>query len=293
MTEDVHRFYATARFWSMVDRRGPDECWEWLGHRHVRGYGIFWCDGKNVRANRMALIYSGVEPPSNDLGALHSCDNPPCCNPAHLRWGTDADNAADKVLRKPSKGEQSPHSTITNDIVAEIYRLRLSGMTSPDIAAKLGLTKTLVMNIYTGRAWKHRLGVDGNPTLDELRSAKPSKARIAHNKVVSDEIADAILRGRMDGRTAADLSASLGLPLGTVSPVFCGLSCRHRLGVDGNPTFDELRAVRAVPKNLKLFEDDITSIVALLRQGYTGRSISEQYGVSPATISGIKKSHGC
>ena len=276
------------RFWSKVDRKGPDDCWEWLGHRHVRGYGIFWCNGKNERANRMALIYSGIEPADDSLISIHSCDNPPCCNPAHLRWGTNADNANDKVLRKPAKGEQSHNATITNAIVAEIYRLRLSGKTSPEIAESLGLTKTLVMNIYTGRAWKHRLGVDGNPTIDELRASKPSKPRIAHNKVVTDDMADQIFRCRMDGLTAKETAERLALPLGTVSPIYCGLACRHRLGVDGNPTFDELRSVIAIPKNLALLDDDIREIIRLLNEGYTGRSIAEKFGVSTATISNIK-----
>ena len=32
------------------------------------------------------------------LHVLHSCNNPPCCNPKHLRTGTCFDNIQDKVL---------------------------------------------------------------------------------------------------------------------------------------------------------------------------------------------------
>ena len=30
------------RFWSKVDRQGPDECWEWQAGRSEKGYGWFW-----------------------------------------------------------------------------------------------------------------------------------------------------------------------------------------------------------------------------------------------------------
>ena len=31
--------------------------------------------------------------------ALHTCDNPPCCNPAHLFLGDDVDNVADREAK--------------------------------------------------------------------------------------------------------------------------------------------------------------------------------------------------
>ena len=34
-----------------------------------------------------------------DLCALHSCDNPPCCNPTHLRWGTISENTREAFER--------------------------------------------------------------------------------------------------------------------------------------------------------------------------------------------------
>jgi hypothetical protein len=45
----------------------------------------------------VALYLSGVD--VKDLFVLHSCDNPPCCNPNHLRTGTAKDNSRDMVER--------------------------------------------------------------------------------------------------------------------------------------------------------------------------------------------------
>lgn len=54
-------------------------------------------------AHRVAYeIANGPIP--DDLWVLHSCDNPPCCNPSHLRVGTYKDNVRDRVERDRSKG---------------------------------------------------------------------------------------------------------------------------------------------------------------------------------------------
>lgn len=53
-----------------------------------------------IKSHRMAYALTNG-PPENDV--LHRCDNRPCCNPAHLWDGTQADNMADMV----AKGRQS------------------------------------------------------------------------------------------------------------------------------------------------------------------------------------------
>lgn len=83
------------RFWSKVDRRGPDECWPWKGSRNPDGYGSFSYQGRQARAHRMAwMLANGAVPEAGKL-ICHSCDNPPCCNPAHLWPGTPSDNMKD------------------------------------------------------------------------------------------------------------------------------------------------------------------------------------------------------
>jgi hypothetical protein len=97
------------RFWAKVDRRGPDECWPWLGAKNERGYGVMRPetdrrDGPTAKAHRVSLALHGTDPTGHVV--MHSCDNRGCVNPAHLSLGTQADNLADMAAkgrgRKPA-----------------------------------------------------------------------------------------------------------------------------------------------------------------------------------------------
>lgn len=90
------------RFWPKVDVRAPDQCWPFTGNRGRSGYGLIFLskrEGKLVEsAHRVAVRLSGRHIPEG-MVVLHSCDNPPCCNPAHLRVGTAKENTHD-MLKK-------------------------------------------------------------------------------------------------------------------------------------------------------------------------------------------------
>jgi hypothetical protein len=83
-----------------IDRSsGLFGCWPWLGNCNKDGYGrISLRRGVIILAHRYAFEkYVGPIPEGQRL--LHSCDNPPCCNPAHLSVGTQADNVADMIAK--------------------------------------------------------------------------------------------------------------------------------------------------------------------------------------------------
>ena len=84
------------RFWSKVKK--TPECWLWTAYRDNKGYGEFGLDRKVHKAHRVAyLLTYGAIPEGAHI--LHSCDNPQCVNPKHLRAGTRKDNMQDKVQR--------------------------------------------------------------------------------------------------------------------------------------------------------------------------------------------------
>lgn len=282
-----------SRFWSKVDVLGAGECWPWREGTTERGYGVFWVKGQNVRSNRFALLITIGEPSDPLHLSLHECDNPICCNPKHLRWGTSQDNADDRLERgTPRFGEYSANATISRAIVERLYRLRLEGWTIREAAAKEDIPYTTAMNVLVGKSWTHLLGVDGNPTLEQLRQKRPMKTKkTTHTKYMTDEVIDRIYAMRMDGMKVRDIAKELGFAVGTVSPIYCGNSGTHRLGVYGNPTLEQLKSARAASSSIKITEDDRTEIVSLLRAGYTGASIARKFGVTPATISRIKSEH--
>jgi hypothetical protein len=94
---------APRRFWQHVTKKGPDECWIFKqGER--RGY--FAIDGKSEPAARIAYqLAKGII--LDGLWVLHKCDNPPCCNPAHLFLGTPQDNMDDKMRKGRWRGRYS------------------------------------------------------------------------------------------------------------------------------------------------------------------------------------------
>jgi hypothetical protein len=70
-------------------------CWEWTGPLSEWGYGQIAYNGTVYLLHRFAAsLWLGIDLDS-DVLVLHSCDNPPCFNPAHLYPGTDADNSRD------------------------------------------------------------------------------------------------------------------------------------------------------------------------------------------------------
>jgi hypothetical protein len=147
-----------ARFWAKVDKRGPDECWEWKARRDRDGYGVFWYDGKNRRASRMAWLTEKGHEGMAGMLMCHRCDNPCCVNIAHLFLGTNTDNLHDMALKKRSTrflGESHPGAKITAVEVVAIRRMAETGSAHSAIAACFGISQTQASRIIKRTRWGH------------------------------------------------------------------------------------------------------------------------------------------
>lgn len=159
------------RFWRKVDSSGgPDACWPWQGSTaHAFGYGCFRERGRTYTTHRFALHLVTGESLDTKRQALHSCDNPPCCNPAHLRWGSQKENIADamergrwsspppsKPGRKPSTvGEANPRARTTEADVRAFRSDVDAGMPVAAAARKYGMGKTQAHSIAKRQTWRH------------------------------------------------------------------------------------------------------------------------------------------
>ena len=142
-----------ARFRKFVHESDPAKCWEWQSVRNHRGYGKFWLNGRTDLAHRVSYQISNGEIPAGLL-IRHTCDNPPCVNPAHLLTGTVKENAEDAVERgKYRRGSENGRAKLTPDQVSEIKKSWAGGETQTSIARRFGVSKSAIQWILNGRNW--------------------------------------------------------------------------------------------------------------------------------------------
>lgn len=148
--------FSEARFWARVDKSaGETSCWPWTGSIHQSGYGQINIRGGIYKSHRVAL-HLKEPPPSASSYACHTCDNPSCCNPVHLYWGTAKTNTNDrdgKSRRKGPAGVTHHKAKLTPEKVREIRR-EVGTMTQREQAAKYGVRQGVIWNIIHRKIWK-------------------------------------------------------------------------------------------------------------------------------------------
>jgi hypothetical protein len=79
-------------------------CHLWTGYRDEKGYGHMVVDGLTRGAHRIAWELTNGPIPEGMEVMRAVCDNPGCCNPAHLKLGTHTDNMRDRVRKGRGPG---------------------------------------------------------------------------------------------------------------------------------------------------------------------------------------------
>ncbi len=151
-----------------VTKGGPDECWEWRGVRNQAGYGVAYCAGLKIPAHRVAYMLAKGEIPEG-LIIMHKCDNPPCCNPAHVFLGTSRENNEDTI----NKGRVD----VVGRAGAWTRSKRMSDqLTTGQAAALAGVSAQTITNwCEAGRVHAVRVGrgprrIEKKPFTEYLRS---------------------------------------------------------------------------------------------------------------------------
>lgn len=158
--QDIRNFYS-----KIIIKPG---CWEFKSAKDKDGYQRFAykINGKykHTRAHRIILELLGVITINKIV--MHTCDNPSCVNPDHLRIGTIADNNLDKWIKNRHsrlKGTNNGYSKLTDNDVQYIkqhgivgYRVGYNnGSNIKQLAEQFNVHPETIRFILVGKTWKH------------------------------------------------------------------------------------------------------------------------------------------
>lgn len=188
------------RFWSKVTIGDPKECWEWKEGRFTRGYGSFWLNGRSVISSRVAWELS-FGPIPRGMIVCHACDNPPCCNPAHLWIGTDEDNMTDRDTKgRQASGDRNGSRTKPGRLVRGDDHWTKTDPEGHGMALAKRLTE--------------------NPEL-RARGERCGKAKFTNETVID------IKRRLADGESQSSIARSLGVWQTTIGQIALGKAWAH------------------------------------------------------------------
>jgi hypothetical protein len=129
------------------------DCWVWTAYKNRKGYGVMSVDNRLRPATHIAWFLHTGDWPSKLM--LHSCDNPSCVNPAHLREGSAAENSADMVARgrtNAPSGERSGHAKLTWEAVDDIRTTPRTYGYRKRLAEKYGVSPSTISGVLI-RGW--------------------------------------------------------------------------------------------------------------------------------------------
>lgn len=166
LTPDLFTPEFRRRFWSRIIKQ--DGCWLWTGATFRKGYGNVHIRAiGNIGAHIIAYVISTGKVLDQQDYVLHSCDNPPCCNSAHLWVGSQQENIQDAIAKnrfvfnikfaqsKQLKGRLHSNTHLTDNDVLAIRHARAEGYSQRYLASLYGVCYQAIQSIEHYRTWKH------------------------------------------------------------------------------------------------------------------------------------------
>ncbi len=143
----------------------PDDCWEWTGTGRVDGYGQVTWEHRKYGCHRVAWELAFGDIPEG-MNVLHKCDNPPCCNPAHLFLGTAEDNNRDRSMKGRTvsrPGELHHGAKLTQSDVIEIRRLAAAGVSVGELMTRFPVKRAQMYRVIKADRWQHLVHPTNHP----------------------------------------------------------------------------------------------------------------------------------
>jgi hypothetical protein len=139
------------RFLSDLLGHEGEECVLWPYAVNDAGYGLATVGGKQSLASRWMCGFAHGPAPFPRAEAAHSCGNPPCVNPNHLRWATSKENQADRIFHdRTNRGERSGKTSLT---AADVDIIRSAPPDLKALADLFGVSKGCISKIRSGQRW--------------------------------------------------------------------------------------------------------------------------------------------
>ena len=262
------------RFWRFVKVEG--ECWVWYGTRYKPGrfsrggYGTFALPVRSERGNAIRtepthrIVYEAVNgPPERDQLILHSCDNPPCIRPLHLRAGSGTDNSRDKFAR----GRGNNPRKLSDE---QVKALRETYAADPSISAatlgrQYGVTTGATVGMIRGFLRRYA----GGP-----RSVIRRQKRKPHTtKLTEEQVQEMRTRHAASEMTMSQLAKHYGIEVSGVSRIVRGELWSHASG-----------PLKPPKKYRRLEATEVSTIRQRIQEGTSQRHLAKEYGVSPVTV---------
>lgn len=135
------------RFWSKVDIKGNDECWNWKANKSW-GYGLLSNKhgGSMYKAHQISWILENKKDIPKNMEICHKCDNRACVNPNHLFLGTHRENMADAFQKKRINnyihgcGTKNPSARLNDEQLKQLRQDYINGMSRKEICKKYNIS---------------------------------------------------------------------------------------------------------------------------------------------------------
>lgn len=247
-------------FWDRVDKSaGPNSCWPWMAST-VRGYGQITLSGRHYKSHRIAKYLECGELCPDGMFVCHRCNNPICCNPKHLRYGTPESNAHDRCT----------NSSNTNVYAASEQAIAIrkeyceNSVPIYKLAKKYGLSESSIVGIVYGKTFRSTPGpITQRPEVpkkagshaafkirEDFATGEYSQTQLAHKYKLSKATVGHILHG--------DVYRNVGGPI-----------VHHR------------------KKRSTVDADIVGQVRQLYSDGVMQKEIAQRFGITQSGVSGI------